>query len=445
MKWTRIVDDVTGLKKKDPFNPILDLERFIKKTLNEYTLDNITTKISLNDVVGGSGDYFIDQKKTTQKSILSRAEVLIRKRNVERYNTLLEYYRKNLEGKFPFVNYDNTQRTAHDADIDAVREFFKMYVEYGGTPEKILDQIYQLKGDTVALHEFLKKIHELWLFLGDALINDESIKVCVEVNFNINPKEEANTDYLVDKIVKTSTDTNIEPINKDKTGIWYYGEPFECSFRFASDDTQADRPVSSPNDPDLLVQGSKATVQCVGAWSLIRFLQKYQTQTGSVSMADKNQSSLEFKLPLSSAKDARVFIGIIPMRPKKPGEPTAHSVKAPPIPGKMPEIPGSVMSSLSDSVLVSEALSNGVEVSREESPEKEPDEPESTESKKKESHVSGISKAAKPAKNERLKPASKPGHTSKDKTAQEVKTILKSNDDTKEDDTIIAVNEEPIE
>ncbi len=353
-KWTRIVENVKKLSKKDPTSAVVMVENFIQTTLNGYDLDSISNKIKTKDIQGDSGDYFQNIIKKIKKGLMARAEVLLRQRNIERYKSLKDYYTKHLENKYPFSNYDKSQRTAMDAELDAVREFFKMYDSYGGTPEAVLDQIYQLGDEAKEPYEFMKKIHDLRSFFGDSF-NDPNgaMKVRLEINFDLNKREEANTDYLVDRVFKPNNDSTIEPISSDKSGVWYFGEPIELNLRWADGDEQADRPVYDQNDPDLILNERSIKVQCVGNWAAIRFLQKYKAEVLNVDQLAPNQTILCFKVPLNTGKIAKIYMGVTPSIPKKPGDPSVVSVKVPETPGKMPEMPSYVKSVAETPVLIS--------------------------------------------------------------------------------------------
>ncbi len=372
VKWTRIVEGLRSKEKKDPTSSLTVLEKFLKSTLNSYNLDNITSKINPKDIAGESSDYFLNLIKEIKRGILSRAEILIRKRSVERYEALQSYYSKYLEGKYPFSNYDKSQRVSMDADLDAVRNFFKMYDEFGGTPEKILDQVYQLGGDATIPFDFLKKIHTLRVFLGDFIKSkNENMKIRLEFKFDVNRREESNTDYLVDRIFRPNNDSVIEEINKDKTGIWYFGEPMEFDLRWAEGDDQADKPVYDQNDPDLLIDSTTAKVQCVGNWAALRFIQKYKADIVNVDNLGKDETLLYFRVPLHTGKIAKIYAGVTASLPKKPGDPSVVTIKVPETPDVMPDMPESVKMVQNEAVLVERYTSGN------EPKEKEDDEEES--------------------------------------------------------------------
>ncbi|MDR0640789.1 MAG: hypothetical protein LBF65_03640 [Holosporales bacterium] len=436
-KWTRIVENARNLQKKNPSNSISSIERFIKVTLNEYTLDNITSKISAADIRGSSGDYFIGIMKEIKKDIMARAEVLLRKRNIERYNTLLNYYTKHLAGKYPFSDYDKTQRTANDADLEAVTEFFKMYDEFGGTPEAILDQIHQLGADAAAPYDFLKRIHEIRQFFGDSINNiNEGIKISLEINFTINKREEANTEYLVVRALKTGADSKVEPISPDKTMTWYFGEPIEFTARFAVGDEQAPKPTYDQNDPDLSLNETTATVQCVGNWSLLRFLQKYRSETNSSDRTSQEQRLLCFKIPLSNSKTAKIYVAVTASSPRKPGDTSSTTIKIPGIPGKMSEMPEAVLAVKDEPVLVNK-YEGGAQVISSDADQ------DGTRA------LSSVSRAKESSK--KGKKVYTGGSASTESVKQdpqaEVKNILESPDEPpiKEEQSVIEIAEEPIE
>jgi hypothetical protein len=333
-------------------NSVTELERFIKKDLNTYTLDNITSKISLRDINSESGDYFKNIIKKTKKSILARAEVLIRQRNIKRYETLRDYYEKHLEGKYPFTNYEISKRIVVDASLEEVGEFFKIYEEYGGSPEAVLDQIHQLGDEAKPCYQFLQKIHKLYVFCGDFYKNNSSIQINLEIDFDINKKDEQNTTYLMDRIFKPNNDTSIEFVNKDKNGVWYFGKPMEMHLRWSSAADAVQVPRAVGNDPDIILEGRTVKIQCLGSWSVLRFLQKYASKSASRDRLLPNQIPLSFSIPLSDSKTASLSVGVLISAPKKPGDTSVNTFQLPVPTDKMPPIPSSVKSYSDQSVLV---------------------------------------------------------------------------------------------
>lgn len=461
-KWTRIVDNVKGFLKKDPMNSISILEKFITKTLNTYTLDNITDLIPLKDIRGDSGDYFLSIIKQIKKGILSKSEILIRKRNISRYNSLRDFYKKHLENKYPFSNYDKSQRVSIDADIEFVKEFFRMYDEFGGSPEKILDQIYQLGNDAKNMYDFLKRIHELRIFMGDSIYNNhDSLKVSLDMDFEINKREEKNTDYLVDRIFKPNNDANIEFINSDKSGMWYFGEPIEFDLRWASgnNDPSAQSPTYDPNDPDIIIDDEKLVrIQCQGNWAALRFLQKYRAETGNLDKVLPNENILCFRIPLNNGKISKVYAGITIFLPKKPGDSNMTSVKLPRTPEEMPEVSKNVLGVMDQPVLVEKSETNGIVEKDDDHNNNDDkniineDEEEiisnnNSNKNKDQSKSSNKSQNINKQKNDKKQNNSSENNESNKSEDQEVVDILESDkipslED--EDESLIQVNEEPI-
>ncbi|MDR2075210.1 MAG: hypothetical protein LBP31_03250 [Holosporales bacterium] len=376
-KWIRIVDGVKGLQTRDPANPVTMTERFIIKTLNSYNLDNITTEISLSDIKGESSEYFTNLVKQIKKGIMAKAEVLIRQRNIKRYDSLRDFYSKHLINKYPFSGYDKSQRSSVDADLESVKQFFKMYDEFGGTPEKVLDQIYQLGEDSKEMYEFIKKVHVLRQFFGDFVNSQyDTPKVKLEIDFNLNKKGETNIGYLVDRIFKPNHDANIEFISEDKGAVWYFAEPIQIIFRWAEGDDNAEKPTFDQNDPDIIIENTKATVECVGNWAVLRFLQKYKAEEAGADKLLANQNLLNFKIPLSNGKTASIYAAVTASLPQKPEDPSVTTLPVPVPPGNMPEMNQKVVALSNVPTLVERAsvhstVSTDVEEDEEEDETKE--------------------------------------------------------------------------
>lgn len=363
-KWTRIVNSFKGLQDRDPTNSVSAVEKFILRTLNTYTLDNITDEVDPKDLNGESGDYFLNVIKQIKKGIMERAEVLIRQRNIKRYNTLREFYNKHLLNKYPFSNYDKSRRVAVDAELEAVKQFFLMYDDFGGTPEKILDQIYQLGESSKEQYEFLKKIHDMRVFFGEFIHTQyDSPKIRLEIDFNVNKRQETNTKSLMERIFKPNNDANIEFISEDKTAIWCFGDPIQMIFRWPEKEEneqptydETEQPVYDMNDPDLIIEKSRAIIECVGNWAVLRFLQKYRATDGS--NADNlltNQNLLNFKIPLNTGRVAKIYAAVTAGLPMKPGDASAVTLKVPAVPENMPEMSAKITALSNSPVLVEKA------------------------------------------------------------------------------------------
>lgn len=355
--WMRIVDNADGFNKKDPHNSMWALEKFILDTLNSYTLDNITEQITLNELKINTGDYFIEISRRLKKAVYMRAEVLLRQRNIVRYERLRTYYSRYLERFYPFKNFSKNQRVGQDADINTVRDFFKLYEECGNSPEVILDQIYQLD-DGKEAYNFLKKVQSLKDMLGDNIVNNyEIIQVKTNINFNVNKRNETNTDYLIDRIFRPNHDANIEEINPNKLGTWYFGEPISIDFRWAENDADAPKPDFDETDPDYLVDGNLAKFECNGNWALLRFLQKYRVSGINSNLNDKNQIVLLFNIPLSDKSISHVYVGLTIYKPQTSESEPLVSIKIPTIPGAMPKLPQSIIAVRNTPILTETALS----------------------------------------------------------------------------------------
>lgn len=352
-KWTKIIENYNDFSNKALKSSISILENFIKTTLNECTIDNIRDLIPIKDIQNSTSDYFLNIVREIKISILSRAEILLRQRNIVRYDKLREYYKKYLENFYPFKNPSNENEVMRDADLELVKGLLSIYNEYGGTPEKLLDTIYQLD-EGKEMYKFIKKIHLFKELFGELLNNNhgEIIKLKMEADFSVNKGDESNTDYLVDRVFKPNHDTNIEAINPNKFGIWYFGEPIEFNLRWAEDDDDSPRPLYNPKDNDLSIENTTAKIKCNGAWALLRFLQKYKSSLNYNKVRDPNQNVLEFNIPLDDSKTARLFLGITVFKPQQSESALMNSIAIPSVPGKMPPVPQKVLELANTPVLI---------------------------------------------------------------------------------------------
>ncbi|MDR0552897.1 MAG: hypothetical protein LBG13_02280 [Holosporales bacterium] len=435
-KWTKIVNAANGFKTKNPVSPIIAIEKFILKTMNTYTIDNITELIPLTDIQGEGTNYIDNIIKQIKKGMLTRAEVLIRQRSIERYNKLLSFYNKNLVNKYPFYNYDNTEKTGADANIDYVRAFFALYDEYGGTPEKVIDQIYQLGEDAAKMYEFLKKLHDLRTFFKGSIDGKRNSlpKITMEIDFDIGRGEEKNTKHLIDKIFKPNAGSNIEFITEDKTGIWYFGDPIQMVFRWVSpeeEDDSIDYPLEDKNNPDISINDATATLECLGNWSILRFLQKYQiSPPGSIHLSE-NQTMLCFSIPINKNRTTKIYAAFTASYVAD--DKTVETLKVPTTTEKMPEINSNILAVKNHSVVVERATAKlAADISSLKEDDENEDEKTQEEPSSEKKTEEGKKKATKQKEEE-----------TSSKKAEAVK-ILESEEEENEE-TPIEISEEPIE
>ncbi len=356
-RWVRIVDSAESFNKKDPHNSISNLEKFILNTLNSYTIDNIADKITIEELKVDTGDYFTEIARTIKKTLYKKAEVLLRQRSINRYERLRNYYTRYLERFYPFKIFNTKQRIERDVDLDTVREFFKLYNECGGSPEAILEKIYQLD-DGKQAYNFLKKVQSIKDMLGDNIVNNfEVVKVKMDMNFNVNKRNEKNTEYLIDRVFHPNHDANIEAINPYKHGTWFFGEPVSIDFRYAENDNEAPRPDFDEGDPDYSVDANLARFECTGNWSLLRFLQKYRVSGLNSTLSDANQTVLSFKIPLNDNRSTQVYVGLTLYKPQSSESEPLVSIKIPSVPGDMPKLPQSIINLRNTPILADKALS----------------------------------------------------------------------------------------
>ncbi len=325
-----------------------------------------------------------------------------------------------------------------------------MYDEFGGTPEKILDQIYQLGEDAKTQYEFLKKVHDLRLFFRDFVHTQyDTPKVSLTIDFNLNKRGENNVEHLVDRVFKPNNDANIEFISEDMSATWYFGEPIEIDFRWAEGDDNTEKPNYDPNDPDIIVEEATARIECVGNWSVLRFLQKYKATDGNTDKLLANQNLMCFKIPLNNGKTAKIYAAITASLPMKPGDASVTTLKLPVPTDDMPKMSDKVVSVSNSPVLVEKAsskymISDDVDtLSTEDIDEKE----DKTDTKKTAPKTPSKNKSDKQTKKTSTKKKTNNTESSNDDEVQEAMDILESDevpDIANEREQVVQVSEEPI-
>ena len=188
-------------------------------------------------------------------------------------------------------------------------------------------------------------------------------RLSIAIDFDVNKRSESNVSYIVDRIFKPNNDSNIEFTSDDKSGMWYFGEPISFVLRYVTNNKNADQPSFNINNPDIIVNDNTATIECVGNWAILRFLQKFRSRNTNNVQLLKNQVLLRFDVSLTDNRTSRVFAAFTVYK----GDDNKTSVKVPENPGVMPALSDEIVN-INSSVVYSD---EGVYI-----PEKEKEQPE---------------------------------------------------------------------
>lgn len=341
-KWRRIVDQTDAFQKKQPGNSIATLENFITTTFKNYTIDNVFEQINLADISESAGDHFLETMLFIKKGILGRVEVLVRKRNIQNYKELMNFFNKKLSGRFPFTPSSTDINQGSEADPEEVRTFLKKFEQFGRSSKKILDQIYQIQHISREAETFLQRIEDIYeLFKAYLEESDGTLPfITASHTFNVNRDKAVGTSYVAQWSVRTNYDELISHSDKNHQTKWIYGAPTEVIFRWPNVKGILERPLNDPKQPALKVLETTATFTYKGHWSVLRMIRMHRANRGEyIPMVNPNSVVLKFIIPISDTKSAILYNAVsflgVSQNPNLPGK----TLVFPDFPIIAPELP----------------------------------------------------------------------------------------------------------
>lgn len=354
-KWKRIIEQVTNYDKKSPDNSIAALEVSIAKELMNVDLKKCFTAIPLREVKKTSGDYFVNRRVELRREILGRCEVLRRQQSISNYQTLAGFFNDNLKQKFPFATRPG--RNTVEAEPEDIREFFRMYKEFGDNPKDLLDQVYQMGGNAKPMYEFLTNMDKVKIFF-DSFLNAkpqaESPVFDFKVDFRVNVERESNGNMIIDWKVLPNETTEVTNYDKVRLGKWTVGDQFNLTLKWP--EVSQLQPYRDPAQPYLDVTDGVATFSYPGKWSLLWLIRgQLASGTDYNTVKDGTPYVLKFVIPNAPAIRTVVYNRITLLAPgvgDKPGRP----MTMPAFPSQAPEIPQDVLQVANESVLVKGAV-----------------------------------------------------------------------------------------
>ncbi|MBP9752236.1 MAG: hypothetical protein KBD31_00270 [Proteobacteria bacterium] len=341
-RWRRIVEQFKSGEAKQAGSTYSLLEEFILKTMNTYTAENVTTLINVTDVKTATGDYFSEIIRGLKKGLLGRAEVLKRQVGISNYEKLLQIYNDKIRGKFPFVLDVNAAKD--EVEPEALREFFAKMDEFGKTPDKILDQVYQLGESAKPLVNFLENMAHVRSFIEPFIsgkADGDTISFDVKADFRVNRDREANADRLVEGYLMVG-DTRID--KQSKTARWYVGQPVVFGFKYSDGDT---KPVADANTPNYRAEGSTATLSYGGRWALLKAL---KASVNTELTGDSKYYVLGFNIPIAQGKTS-VFDRVTLSVPSTKGKAVGKEMRMPEFPADAPNVSGDIKGYLNQAAL----------------------------------------------------------------------------------------------
>jgi type VI secretion system protein ImpL len=311
-KWKRIVEQTELFQNKQPGSSIATLENFILTTLKGYNVDTAFEQIKLEDLQQSEGDHFLETIQFIKKGVLGRAEVLTRQKNMKNYTELVDFFNKNLSGRFPFTPIASDSEMGVEADPEKFRAFLEKFKEFGGSFEKILDQIYQL-GVSFSDHvKFLKSIEKICEIFSSYLDNKGFGLpfVTFSTEFFTNRDNSIGANFIAQWSIKANYDNVVTNTDKNKQTKWGYGCPTEVSFRWPNV-SGIDEPFNDPTQPNLITFEKTANFVYKGNWSLFRMIRSHRANRSEYSPSlNQNSIMLVFLVPVGQNKTAKLFNSI---------------------------------------------------------------------------------------------------------------------------------------
>lgn len=312
-KWKRIVSQAEAYQKKQAGNSIGTLESFIMSTLKDYKLENVFELIKMEDLQEEAGDHFLETIQFIKKGVLGRSEILTRHKNIRNYEDLVTYFNQHLRGRFPFSPASQDMGQSIEADPNEFRVFMDKFRNYGGSAEKILDQIYQLGSGASAAVMFLQQIEGIADLFEDYLKNNVTGIPSLRLNmdFNVNRDRSKGANYVAEWSLKANYESTINHADASRTTQWLFNAPTKVAFRWPSAKGMPELPLNDPNQPELKVLDTIATFEYKGGWSLLRMIRRHRAARGDyVPMAHPNAVILKFTVPVAENRSAVLFNAI---------------------------------------------------------------------------------------------------------------------------------------
>jgi type VI secretion system protein ImpL len=349
-KWKRIMEAVDGYDKKKPGNSLQILEDAINKDLVDIDLDKCFVKLPLKDIRSGSGDYFLNRRDELKKEILSQCEILRRKKSLETYQRLAQYFNDNIRGKFPFLA--NPQPDSPEAEPDDIKEFFRLYKEAGDNPKKIYDQVYQLGGEAEDSFAFLTAMEKLKTFFESFLKSQVPAEVPtfdIEVAFRVNQERELRANVIMDWTLTPNGTKVISNHDKSKVGQWSFGNEIQVSFRWP--EASRLQPYQDPNQPNMEVAEGTVTYRYTGRWSLFWMIRQQQALQSDYSpLSEPVPYILKYEIPNGPEDKTLTFIRVTLLSSSK-GKKSGKPIRIPPFPTLAPDLPESLTQKANQPVL----------------------------------------------------------------------------------------------
>jgi type VI secretion system protein ImpL len=347
-KWRRISEQFRAGEAKQADSTFSQLEEFILKTMNGFSAFNVPEKISLAEVKEQSGDFFIERIRLLKKGFLGRAEVIKRQAGINNYEALVGIFNDKIKGRFPFVP-DSQDSSQQEVDPQALYEFFAKYDEFGGSPDKILDQIYQLGAPAQNAVSFLQDMKLVRDFIEPYLAGASgTIVLDMKLLFKSNRANGSNNIGNITDTYMRIGQSQVSYLDKNAIIRWRHGMPVEFGFAFSKNGSL--QPVSDAANKNYSVnKNSNAAVFAYNSgWSLIKAIRALNAK--SLSAASGGSYVLGFDIP-TTGSPIKVYNTLTIMTPPTTPKGVGKTVVFPDFPLEAPQLTAEVKSYTNQSAI----------------------------------------------------------------------------------------------
>lgn len=256
-RWTCIQDGIELNDTSAPDDPLTALEQFVKIGLSQPDREPLSP----------SSNWFY--QKMYELDVAARNGSNRREEFdfQARWKKAAEFFNKNLNGRFPFVNENFVQ--APSASPDAIRAFYSLLpeipnpVKFGGD--------WVTPPDYVRFHEIMTATRPL--FFGKLQGPNTIPDLVVSAKFRVPDPTECGCQRLLDQSLRLGT-TEMSLRNGVNKAAWQFGSPVRFTLHWAKDGGVI--PIAVPENRNGKIQGNKRSFDYDSPWSLLVFLYENQ-------------------------------------------------------------------------------------------------------------------------------------------------------------------------
>ncbi|HIE02381.1 MAG TPA: hypothetical protein EYP59_19205 [Thiotrichaceae bacterium] len=299
-KWQRILKELDKYSKEKTTNTVTGLEKYIQFELDKINLANCFDPINVKRI-RTSGDYFLQKRARLQRLLGQQCQYLADIQIYQHYSVIQDFFNQRLAGRFPFAPLPE-EGFFNEAAPESVQDFFGLYEQSAKNliPFLAKSQTYAAKRDRVI--EFLEKLHQIKVFLGDFLQQTLPLEKPLyefAVDFRVNREHESGANQIINWKVQLLNQTL--PYNDSVVkGRWKWGNSLQIVLRWARN--SAFRPYWNgvTSSAVMTLSGNDTAVfEYRGHWALLELLQRQQSAaTDFVGLKDLQPHTLKFLIPV---------------------------------------------------------------------------------------------------------------------------------------------------